>query len=280
MARPTTKENIRESKFIDLKKGNQADEEVIPTICEKVRFYRELKGIEQATLASLLGVSKNAVGHWEKGRNRPDVNLIPKLCRVFNVTPSDLFGMKEPQPEFSAKEINLVRKYRALSVGHRHVIDKLADSLMVVEKSAASPDLRELILFDRPLAAGVGDPTELEEVGTPIYLYSAPEVNIADYVFTVNGESMEPRYHNGDKVLVQRVPDAPDLKYGEIGAFMVGNETYIKVYEEDGLHSLNSAFETMRFADEESVYLIGRVVGKVEREPSAAEIEQYITVNG
>ena len=72
---------------------------------------------------------------------------------------------------------------------------------------------------------------------------------------------MEPDYHNGDLVLVERIPDAPSLSPGEIGAFIVGNETYIKRYEEDGLHSLNPAYPTMHFDEEASVYLIGRVLG-------------------
>ncbi len=280
MARRVTNNPTNENRFIDLKTGKPSEDEGIPTICARIKFFRELREIEQVKLASMLGISKNTVWHWDKGRARPDLSLIPKLCEILNVTPYALLGMSEPASEFTPKEIALVRKYRMLSAGHRHVVDKLADSLMVVERASATPDLTELILFDKPLAAGVGDPTEFEEEGTPIYLYSSPVVNIADYVFTVNGESMEPTYHNGDKVLVQRVTSVSDLGYGEIGAFIFGNEMYIKVFEKDGLHSLNKEFAPMCFADEDSVYLIGRVIGKVEREPTKSEIEQYTMMNG
>ena len=51
------------------------------------------------------------------------------------------------------------------------------------------------------------------------------------------------------------------LRPGEVGAFICGNETYIKVFEEDGLHSLNPAYKTMHFDQADSVYLIGRVTG-------------------
>ena len=279
MARRITNNPTNENRFIDLKTGKPSEDEGIPTICARVKFFREQRGIEQVKLASMLGISKNTVWHWDKGRARPDLSLIPKLCEILSVSPYTLLGMPEPASEFTPKEIALVKKYRTLSAGHRHVVDKLTESLMVVEHASATPNLTELLLFDRPLAAGVGDPTEFEEEGNPIYLYSSPTVNIADYVFTVNGESMEPSYHNGDKVLVQRVMNISDLEYGEIGAFMVGNEMYIKVFEKDGLHSLNEAFAPMHFADEESVYLIGRVLGKVDREPTPAEIEQYTAMN-
>ena len=279
MGRRLNDNNSGEAGFIDLKTGKPSENGEIPVICERVKFYRELRGIEQIKLAEMLGISRNTIGHWDKGRNRPDISLIPKLCEILKVSPYVLFGMEEPKQEFSAKEVGLVKKYRTLTAGHRHVMDKLADSLLAVERASSAPDIRELILFDRPLAAGVGDPTELEEEGSPIYLYSSAEVNIADYVFTVNGNSMEPEYHNGEKVLVQKMTDSLDLKYGEVGAFIIGNEMYIKVYEEDGLHSLNSDYQTMRFVDEDAVYLIGKVIGKVDREPTAAEIAQYTMIN-
>ena len=88
---------------------------------------------------------------------------------------------------------------------------------------------------------------------------------------------MEPDYHSGDLVLVERVPDAPGLKRGEIGAFIVGNETYIKEYADDGLVSLNPRYPLMRFDEENRVYLIGRVLGKLDPACIAAseDLERY-----
>ena len=42
---------------------------------------------------------------------------------------------------------------------------------------------------------------------------------------------------------------------------------------------MNSDYQTMRFVDEDAVYLIGKVIGKVDREPTAAEIAQYTMIN-
>ena len=92
---------------------------------------------------------------------------------------------------------------------------------------------------------------------------------------------MEPEYHNGDMVLVSRIPDAPDLQLGEIGAFIIGNETYIKVYGEEGLDSLNPAYPTMRFDESAAVYLIGRVMGILNPRQVAteADVEKYQMVH-
>ena len=93
---------------------------------------------------------------------------------------------------------------------------------------------------------------------------------------------MEPEYHDGDLVLVRRIPDAPELKEGEIGAFIVGNETYIKEYREDGLLSLTPKYDVIRFSDEGSVYLIGRVIGVLSPESIAteADVKRYLAIHG
>ena len=88
---------------------------------------------------------------------------------------------------------------------------------------------------------------------------------------------MEPEYHDGDLILVQRAGKGLPLRYGETAVFMNGNEVYVKVYREDGLYSLNPAFAPMRFTDQDAVYMIGRVTGKLADEELASreEIRRY-----
>ena len=80
---------------------------------------------------------------------------------------------------------------------------------------------------------------------------------------------MEPDYRDGDLVLVERGASGLSIGMGEVGAFIVGNETYIKVREEDGLHSLNPKYDVLKFG-EESVYLIGKVLTVLDPEKIAA----------
>ena len=110
-----------------------------------------------------------------------------------------------------------------------------------------------------------------------MYLYNNQIDPCADAVFSVNGDSMEPDFHDKDLVLVERIQDGRDLQYGEIGAFITGNETYIKRYEKDGLYSLNEKYKPINFKGEESVYLIGRVLGKLDPRNIADEkdVERY-----
>ena len=241
--------------------GETVEKSPLPALCERIKFYREKSGLEQKALAAQLGVTANAASNWECGRSRPDVNLLPAICRALDITLYDLYGEAAPGDPLSAREKALVQGYRALNPGNQYVVDKTVETLRFVQQAGSRPELRTLLYFERSLAAGAADPTEFEQEAKPIYLYASPEVEHADYVFRVNGDSMEPDYHTGDLVLVQKLSAASALRCGEIGAFIVGNETYIKEYREDGLHSLNPAYPVLRFSEEEAVYLIGRVLG-------------------
>ena len=265
---------------IDLSSGKPAERNAPPLICERIRFFREKKNLEQKAFAARLGVTANAVSNWECGRSRPDVNLLPAVCEALDITFYDLYNMKLPDNPFSAREKALVDGYRRLSLGNRYAIDKAVETLGFIQDAESRPEIRRLLYFSRSLAAGAADPTEFEQDAEPIYLYASPEVDRADYVFNVNGDSMEPDYHTGDMALVERLSGGASLRYGEIGAFIVGNETYIKQYEEDGLHSLNHKYEVLRFGEDQAVYLIGRVVGIVSQKdiPAAADVEAYLTL--
>ena len=189
--------------------------------------------------------------------------------------------MDDPTITLTVGEQMHLDTYRQLTRGHQYAVEKLADNLLNVQLAESCPDISQLQFFKRSLAAGIGDPTEFDDEATPIFLYTDQVSKRADCVFAVNGDSMEPEYHNGDLVLVERIPDAPDLAEGETGAFIVGNETYIKNYYNDGLHSLNPKYSVMSFDEGETVYLIGRVLGVLD--PSAIaqqkDVEKYMEIH-
>ena len=260
--------------------GETIERPARPMICERIRFYREKSGMGQKAFAAAIGVTPNAVSNWEQGRSRPDVNLLPAIGKALEISLYDLYGEKMPGVQLDEREKRLLDGYRGLNAGNRYAIDRAVETLGLVQRAGSGRDIRALPLFERALAAGFGDPTEFEQEAEPIYLYSSPETERADYVFRVSGDSMEPEFHTGDLVLVRKNSDSAPLRYGEVGAFIVGNETYIKIYEEDGLHSLNSSYEVLRFDEEDSVYLIGRVLGRVGEDEIAdgEDVEIYLAL--
>ena len=249
----------------------------LPVICERIRYFREKQGIDQKTMASKLGITANSISNWENGRSRPDVNLLPSICKVLEISLLDLYGIDGSVSTITPKQQLLIEKYEMLSDGHQLAVENLIDNLLTTENIDNCPDLKVLMYFTRSLAAGIGDPTEFDEDAELVYVYSTAEVNRADSIFKINGDSMEPVFSDGQEVLVQRLPWNHTLNPGEIGAFMINNETYIKRYEKDGLHSLNPDYPVMHFDDEQSVYLIGKVLGVFDPSSYAkqSDIERY-----
>ena len=171
--------------------------------------------------------------------------------------------------------------YRQLIPGNRYAVSSLTRTLLKVQQVERNREIRRLTLFEHQLAAGVGDPNEFEDSGVPIYVYDDSLTRRADCVFIVSGDSMEPDYPNGCMVLVKRISDSGDLAPGDIGAFMIGNETYIKEYQMDGLYSRNPAYPVMCFSEYESVYLIGHVISILNKEDVAREedVERYVELH-
>lgn len=257
-----------------------AKKKEISIIGQRIKFFREKLGMEQKTLAEKLGIIGNAISNWERGRSRPDIALLPKIADALGVTIDELFYRTDPHKlspaldtqnnnsseykRFSKSSLTLLEQYGQLSVSHQFVVDAVVEKLLEAEDMEIYDQVEEGIEFTKSLAAGFDPGVEFDDKGETIYYYKEKVHPNTDCIFSVSGDSMEPEFHNGDKVMVQRYPNCGNLRPGEIGAFITRNETYIKEYQRDGLHSLNKAYKTMKFTDEDSVYIIGKVLGVLD----------------
>ena len=237
-----------------------------------IREYRRRKNLSQEQLGALVQVKKNAVGAWEAGRSRPDIASVPILCEALDLPLSAFFGVGE-EGAYDA----LTTRFHRLNEYNRQVILRQMDALYEVQKDSFSspvpaPSARRLVQVyrnDLSAAAGfsymIGDPG-----GEKVYLAEDPLTVEAHEIIRVNGDSMEPTFHNGDEVLVRH---CASLKAGEIGIFVNGDAGYIKEYRRDGLYSHNPAYPVLRFSEEDSVRLIGRVLGRLRPEQLATPSE-------
>ncbi len=64
-------------------------------IGEKIRLLRQKRHLKQLDLANALQVSPQAVSKWEKDDNTPDLALLVKLSRFFNVTTDYLLDVND-----------------------------------------------------------------------------------------------------------------------------------------------------------------------------------------
>ena len=158
----------------------------------------------------------------------------------------------------------------------RHLSD---GNLMVLVSKAANgvpPTVNDMFTLIKYAIMG-GDPKLTEDEAEELYLHSSSLIDRADYVFDVSGDSMEPNYHNGDMVLVRKLSSISDLNYGDVGAFTMENELYIKVFDEKGLRSYNPVYCLMPYTEYERIFLIGEVIGVLQEDDFATreEIQLY-----
>ena len=112
-----------------------------------------------------------------------------------------------------------------------------------------------------PVSAGVGvfvDAPATEEIMIP----DNDRTRDADFALRICGNSMEPKYRNGDVLLVS---NTDYVEVGELGIFILDGNGYFKVYGGDRLISLNKVYGDILLKDFENVSCVGKVVGKLKR---------------
>ena len=112
-------------------------------------------------------------------------------------------------------------------------------------------------VYDFGVSAGTG-----VFLDNPCYeVISMPEDRLsrkANFALWVSGDSMEPRFHDGDLVLVKI---QPNVEPGEIGIFVLNGEGYIKKFGGDKLISLNPVYEPIIITEDDALYCKGKVIG-------------------
>ena len=249
-----------------------------------IRQYRIHAGISQTELSRLLGLGCSTVSNWENGISRPDLDNLRALCSYLRMPPARLLSLPGSVP-MPAEERELLAAYRGLPDDRkrlaRALLATMAEDAAAAQAEAAPPvrsgakvlrlaDYVRASVLELGAAAGAGVPLTDTVGGEARYIRRTPEAEQADVLIRVVGNSMEPRFHNGNYLLVRY---AKELRPGEVGIFVADGEGLVKEYREDGLHSINPAYATRHFGDDDNVHLIGRVLGCVPPEDFVSDGE-------
>lgn len=128
-------------------------------------------------------------------------------------------------------------------------------------KQAMGITRRPIELYDMPVSAGTGmflSDSEMTTINIPLN----DETESASFALRIKGNSMEPKYREGDILLVE---EGDSVEYGELGIFVLDGEGYFKKYGGDRLISLNSDYSDIMLKEYDNVACIGKVVGKLKR---------------
>ena len=122
------------------------------------------------------------------------------------------------------------------------------------------PPILSIYCSQNRVSAGVGEELFDYEQWDTVDVIETPVSRKADFMLIVDGESMSPKFHDGDHVLVRQ---QPAVELGQIGIFYVDGKGYIKKYDGDYLISLNPDYDDIYIVNKE-LRCFGLVLGIAE----------------
>ena len=240
----------------------------------------EMTGIPLGTLSKILaGISDS-----------PKLSNVVAICNALGCSLDYIImGIPENHHNYTLEqgEMKLVENYRKLDNHGKElcalVVDKEMQRVTCSEYSekqgmkVLSPEevrariasattsarfgKRAIMLYDLPVSAGPGEFLD-ESRGEEIYIPDNNRTTEADFALKISGNSMEPKYKDGDILLVS---DCDSVEVGEPGIFLLDGSGYFKIFGGDRLISLNKSYGDIMLKDFQSVWCGGRVVGKLKR---------------
>ena len=240
-------------------------EEIAIVIGENIKQYRLQNGWTQQELGTKIGISKNAIGNYEKGFRSPKKDTMFDLANAFNISIDDLFPpiQKDSSSPTSSiqtiyDELNPPRQVKVLNYAKRQLNEQKNEEETKENEVSEVIQLYSYDYYDHPASAGTGqylNDVRVERIELPVDID-------ADFVIPIKGDSMEPKYMNGEVVLIKETGFDYD---GAIYAVDWDGQTYIKkVYKEkDGLRlvSINSKYKDKFAPYDEDPRIIGKIVG-------------------
>ena len=217
---------------------------------DRLKNLRKAKGATQADVAEALGIKESAYSNYEKDLREPNAVVLKAMSKYFGVTIDYLLDCHTGFVA-SRSEQEHIKKYRTLDPYGKKTVTSVLDIEFERCTYIPEPNREELIEVSinyAPVSAGFGDELEDYEQWEKASVPLTPESRKADFILVVDGDSMEPKFHNGDYILVRKQP-AVDI--GQIGIFGVDGKGYVKKYGGDKLISLNKKYPDIPL-DEES----------------------------
>ena len=191
----------------------------------KIKEARNSLGLSLSDFSSLLeeygvSVGNGAINKWELGRSSPNAYQLIAIAKCLNVDDDFSFFMSSSIRD----QLN--------SEGRKKLIS-YKDDLIASGRYRPQAPVFEIKYIEMPISnlrvsAGSGaflDEGSFENISFPES--SVPQG--ADFGVRVSGDSMEPVYHDGQIVWIQK---SRTVNIGEVGIFIYNGEGYIKAYDE------------------------------------------------
>lgn len=247
---------------------------------DQLKKLRESKKITKKQVAEAINISERAYITYEYGQRDISTDTLQKLADFYGVSTDYLLGRPTATPptdpvdalisskDFDEIEEILLKKYlelphdaRMAVVQFMHEVTEEAEK----RKAQAAEQGRKPALFvfhrcsEHRVSAGIGYDLNDPDAWRDITVVDTPEARQADFMVQIDGDSMEPEYHDGDYVYVEI---NPDVSIGKVGIFQDIDKGYIKMRGKDRLISLNPDYDDIPLT--EGMKCVGMVIGIAE----------------
>lgn len=271
--------------------------EIMETYIDRIKTLKAQKKITNEQLSERTGIPLGTLSKILAGMSdSPKLANVISICRELDCSLEYIVsGTPENTNNYtlSQGEIRLIENYRGLDQHGKELVELIVakecervDSELgeVIEPTVpvregarilrpisaklrygavppAPTGKRSIPLYELPVSAGVGvylDDAETETIRIPNNEKTAE----ADYVLRISGNSMEPKYFDGDYLLVKR---EESIEAGELGIFLLDGSGFFKVFGGDRLLSLNPDYGPILFKDFSDIQCKGKVIGRLRR---------------
>lgn len=135
---------------------------------------------------------------------------------------------------------------------------KRITNLITPEKKPVAESTIVIPFYETPVSAGTGSWLGDDILAEWLTVPRNDMTTSADFALKISGDSMQPKFSNGETVLVKQTSSVFE---GEIGVFVLNGESYIKKLEKKELVSLNPAYKPIPLHGFDDVRCVGKVLG-------------------
>lgn len=235
-----------------------------------LRSLRESAGLSVREVIDKLSemsieLSEKTLYGYEKGIRMPNGDMLINLCKIYKCT--NIISAFEPLTDdmVTFSDLKMIEKYHSLDTYGQETINAALDrETKRIEKygklseETTTIPTRIISYYFKNASAGTGQIVIDNLPEKDIEIPDKPEYRSVSYAIGVNGDSMEPVFHDGDILLVEATQE---IHIGEIGIFQIDDMCYVKELGETSLISLNRDYPNIPL--NESVRIQGKVIDKM-----------------
>ncbi len=242
---------------------------------DRVKVLKKEKGMTTEALAAASGVALSTLNKVLSGDGDSiKLSNAVAIADALGCSIEHLATGKAEAPAITDAEKEHLEKYRALDTHGVRICDFILQEEYLrcasaqpktarmeipesVFRANAKPHMLTIPFYGDRVSAGLGEHLDSTEV-TEISVVETEKTKRADFALRVSGNSMEPRFHDGDILLVE---NKPQIEVGELGIFICDGEGYFKQFGGDRLISLNPDYAPIPLSSFDSFSCRGGVIG-------------------